>query len=390
MSSRESGSVLILGSEPSAFSCAFSLLEAGLQVQHIYLSPLGVLGASRDIGLAYPELGEPYERILYSLGEDLALEYHSWARCGIEDLQARLGEFGRRGSRLFLTRTESEAKLVADDAILRSKPPVSDELRLMSGAAASNFVPVDGANQGTFETHALAFTPVRALEELSRQLLEYPLYKLTALETVSDWEQLQLECRCDDVQAKISQDKVLTGDLVVVCAGVETSRLAGSLSQVLVPILGQAFRTPPLKEKMRTSVLGVTASWGYEKYRFDDNFRLLACGIEPNHSEGKATASVDEASLARFAKRASGLFTDFDGTTENLMKWGVVFTASCDGLPVLGPMIGEPKIYVASGFSTSAWSKGWEAGRRVARALLGEEQGRNSMLKRCSVQRFGI
>ena len=140
----------------------------------------------------------------------------------------------------------------------------------------------------------------------------------------------------------------------------------------------------------KDQVVGVTASWGFERYRFDDERRLLGCGVDPSGGGGGESATVDDKVMRVFLKRAAQLFTDFESDDEeSLMRWAVEFDGTCDGLPILGALTGEPRIQVACGFSISAWSRGWEAGRRVAGAVLGREDEKGSrLIKRCSPRRF--
>jgi glycine/D-amino acid oxidase-like deaminating enzyme len=384
------GDILVVGSEPAAFSAALALTENGQSVKHVFLQPFGLLGSARDIGLAYPELTEPFERLSYSIGEELALEFHQWSKDGVEDLTRRLPHLVERGSRLALTRTEQESELTAADAICRSKPPVNDEVRLMSGAAVSNYAPVDGALQGSFETHAISFLPIKVMEALHSLLREKPGYEAKPVSKIEEWQEIRLLAQEDAVQARNSNEELASGDIALVAAGLDTRFLLGRFSKTLCPVLGQAFRTPPLKEMTRSSVLGLTSSWGYERYRFDQERRLYGCGIDPTGmSPVGEEAEVVEKTMTRLLGRAAQLFTDFDGVDDQLMKWGVQFTGSCDGLPILGPLPGQPRIQVAAGFSFSAWSRGWTAGLRLAHAIVNGDQSQgSSLLKRCSPRRF--
>ena len=385
---KSAGTVLLVGAEPCTFSCAFSLLEQGVRVKQVYCEPFGLFGASRDIGLAYPELGEPWERLAYSLGEDIALEFHNWSKWGIEDLGLRAGDLVTRGSRLALARTEQESKLLSEDALLRSKPPVGDELRLMSGAAVSNYAPVDGAHLGSFETHCLAFAPAPTLQALRAKLGEYSHYEAHEQSDLEHWKRSSVDCQSKGVCYR-DPDREVVGDICVVGAGLDTARLLNRFHKILVPIEGQAFRSQALKEKARSSVVGITASWGYERYRFDSEYRLLACGVDPTGSGGGTAGEVNDKVMDVFLKRAQQLFTDLEGHKDELMQWAVQFDGTCDGLPLLGPLPGEPKIQVLAGFAQSGWSRGWEGGRQLARAVANtNEETLSPLLGRCSPRRF--
>ena len=384
----QEGTVLVIGCEPAAFSACLELARRGLSVLHIYPAPLGISGSTRDIGLAYPEPGEPFERLAHALGEEIAAEFYRWSQLGVLDLEQNCPDQIQRGSRLWVTRTETESKLAAADAIRRQSPPVNDECRLMSGAAASNYAPLDGAHQASFETHAITFTPLRLLKEIQSRLEPMPHY--TAVEIADGWSRIKTRRSGEQLVAVLDDDVVGRGDLALVAAGFDTGRILDRFQQVLLAQPAQAFRTPPLKEKSRSSVVGITASWGYERYRFDEEFRLLGCGINPAASRDTlGEGVVDEQTMAGLLARAAQLFTDFDGSTEQLMQWAIQFAATCDGLPLLGPLPGEPGIHVATGFSFSAWSRGWQAGKMLAEAIADPENKPNSgLMGRCSTLRF--
>jgi glycine/D-amino acid oxidase-like deaminating enzyme len=326
---------------------------------------------------------------VFALGEEIALELHRWSFSGVEDLNRRFPEIVHRGSRLSLTRTEQESKLVSADALDRSKPPVEDQVRLMSGVAVSNYAPIHAAQLGSFETHAVIFAPVALLETASKLLSESSLYE--PVKVGAGWNDLRVSCTTSKVRASDGEGNSLTaGDVAVVAAGMNTGLLLGQFQKALIPVNGQAFRSQTLRERSRSSVVGVTASWGFERYRFDDERRLLGCGVDPSGGGGGESATVDDKVMRVFLKRAAQLFTDFDcEDEESLMRWAVEFDGTCDGLPILGALTGEPRIQVACGFSISAWSRGWEAGRRLAWTVLGREDEKGSrLIKRCSPRRF--
>ena len=381
--------VAILGGEPAALACAARLLREGAKITHLFPAPWGLLGASREIGLAYPELGEPLERLAYAIGEERAAEFHAWGRRGVELLleQAQGWEGLRRGSRLWLTRGEQEASLVGFDALHRSRTQ-KDEVRLMSGAAASNYAPLSTAvHQAGFETHALSFVPTQLCESLVERLNENKAYQAVGLAAAEEWASLRVCYSQSEVGVRWQGSDFSCYDAVVVASGLDSARLLGKFDRVLVPLLGQAFLSEPLRETARSSVVGLSASWGHERYRFDPDRRLLGCGIDPGsgmrHDQAVALAPAQKA----FWDRAAGTFSDLEASGEAAAQWGILFTSTCDGLPLLGPLPGEPRVHVATGFSTSAWSRGFAAGEELARCLSG--RAATPLMQLCSPRRLG-
>ncbi len=379
--------VLILGGEPAALACADYLTGVGVQVGHVYPIPWGLRGASRDIGLAYPEMGEPFERLRYALGEDLATEYHAWGKSGIDQLAADFREFEgiRRGSRLLVMRDEVEARLAGGDALARQS--LGDEVRLMSGAAASNYAPLEEVHSVSFETHTLAFAPADLSARMVLALKSRENYQNFEL-SVEEWTRLKWAVESGAVTLQWAEKAApMKAEILFVAAAFETGALLGKFRDVLVPLLGQAFRSEPLRETTRSSVVGVTASWGFERYRFDSERRLLGCGIDPTSGIYHREPEVIEAKNQAFWRRSETLFSDLHRSGEDVLRWGILFNTTCDGLPLLGPLPGEPRIHVATGFSTSAWSRGYAAGTVVGRALTGVKP-EGGLLQRCSTRRF--
>ncbi len=369
-------------------ACAARLLLEGARVTHLFPVPWGLWGASREIGVAYPELGEPLERLEFALDSELALEFHQWGRRGVERLleHARGWEGMRRGSRLSLTRSEQESALVASDALHRSRL-CEDTVRLMSGAAGSNYAPLSTeVHQAVFETHTVAFPPAGLSQFLIQNLAGNAHYRPLELSSEVDWTELDVRTFDSGVRLNREGECLLEADLLVVACGLETTRILRKFQKVMVPLLGQAFLSPPLREVSRASVVGITASWGHERYRFDPERRLLGCGINPGDGEYHDTALALPEAQEGFRRRAVQIFADLGASMEPEMMWGVLFTATCDGLPLLGPLPGEPRIHLATGFSTSAWSRGYAAGDELARCLAGGQA--TPLMQRCSPRRM--
>lgn len=378
--------VLVLGGEPAALSCAARLLHEGARVAHVYPQPWGLAGASRDIGVAYPELGEPLERLEYSLGAELAAELHAWGREGIDLLSAHCRDWEglRRGSRLSVCRSEVEAKLSGSDALDRQR--LGDEVRLMSGGAASNYAPLSTfVHQASFETHTLAFAPAPLCEHLAAGLAinaGYHAYPLAA----ATWASCGVGRDGGEVRACWDGGEV-RAEVAVIAAAHESGRLLGKFGNVLVPLLGQAFRSEPLRECSRSSVLAITASWGHERYRFDEERRLLGCGIAPSSGDRHEQPVVLDHAQEALWRRAVTIFSDLSRSGPDILRWGALFTTTCDGLPLLGPLPGEPRILVAAGFSTSAWSRGYQAGHYLA-SCLARGGASSGLMSRCSPRRL--
>jgi glycine/D-amino acid oxidase-like deaminating enzyme len=60
--------------------------------------------------------------------------------------------------------------------------------------------------------------------------------------------------------------------------------------------------------------------------------------------------------------------------------WSVVHTHTCDNLPLVGPLPGQPRRALCLGFRDQQGALALESGRALARGILGEDPGLPSFL----------
>lgn len=389
--------LVIFGGEPAAFSAAATCLKAGFRVLHLVPSPAGLLGSSREIGLAHCELGEPWERLLFSLGEEHAQAFRRSARDGIDELYGRIttesseGDRGlcSRGTRLVLSRSEVDAELLVADALARQQE--GEQVRLMSAAAASNYAPVRAFGYTCLETHCLRFTPVRVLKALQAELDQHQLYSAMPVDVADGFERFEWRVGGFGVEIRHAIDGRevrCRGEVLLCCAGLAAVPFLGRLRRQLLGLQLEAFRSAPLRESTRTNVAGVTASWGHEQYCFDGERRLLGVGRDPQGGLADSLCpEVDSRVSLRLVERAMELFPDLDSSLVE-QQWAYLWTVSCDGLPLLGPLPGEPRVWLCEGFGGAAWSRGYRLGSLVGESLANGDT--HPLVNRCSPRRFQL
>ncbi len=147
------------------------------------------------------------------------------------------------------------------------------------------------------------------------------------------------------------------------------SGLLGELEGLIVPTRGQVIATEPLAERLfETPHYG---RHGFDYWHQDEHGRLIAGGFRDISMDSEFTAEetltdpVQDA-LVRFVNRLAGRELRIDH------RWAGIFGLVLDFLPVVGPVPGSERVWVAGGYSGHGNVLGFACGRLVARAIRGE------------------
>ena len=162
----------------------------------------------------------------------------------------------------------------------------------------------------------------------------------------------------------------IEADAVVVCGDHHMRQVLPPLDGKIIPVREHAIRLP-----RDAWIPAGRAQYGYVTWRSDADhdgqggLRLSGCRWATQHMEVLETDErprqvvIDK--LLGFAARHFGL----EGR-EPTHTWARILSATCDGLPILGPMPGDPTVVCCLGFQGYAAALALAAGEDVARGLL--------------------
>lgn len=371
--------VAVVGAGPSGLAAALTLADHDIEVALLEADVLGSQGEALGPGVALPGLGEHYSTLVSTLGRSAA---KAWWELTLEGTQA-LGRWMtgecERGGVLELAINQAEF-----DEMQRGIREMSEdalEARMMSDAAATNLLRVDGNLGATYQPGALTFNPARALQKLGELLLArggklYEMSRVTRL-GLDEGAGVVLHTERGQVDAEV----------VLLAPGAGLNELVGpGMERLLFPVRGQCLATAPAPARLSGTTVCVTANRGHEVYRSLPDGGLLAAGINPASGWGEKThvLEVDRKFQLHLERLMGERLPDARGL-EVTHRWAKIYTYTSDGLPLIGPQPGDIRLHLATGFASRSWSAGVGAGHMLARMLLGEKirfpQG-------CSPRRF--
>jgi glycine/D-amino acid oxidase-like deaminating enzyme len=160
----------------------------------------------------------------------------------------------------------------------------------------------------------------------------------------------------------------LEADQVVIATDGYTNGLVPELDAAIKPTRGQVIATEPLERSMFPCPH--SARHGYDYWQQTPDGRLIAGGFRDKalvheYTAEEATTPLIQSHLERFAE-------DLLGTAAPIAhRWAGIFGTTADRLPLVGPVPGRDRVWVAAGYSGHGNVMGLACGELVAEAILG-------------------
>jgi gamma-glutamylputrescine oxidase len=337
--------VEIVGGGITGCSCALTLAEAGIRVRLHEARAVAEGASGRNGGFALRGGAMAYDRARDWLGAEQAGEYWLLTERYLDQLESHAGSALRRTGSLRLAvddeerdELRSEFEALREDGFAAEwrdelEPPIHERF------SAAVFHPRDATLHPARAVRRLALSAARAGVEVR----EYsPIASL------------------DDLEA----------ERVVVATDGYPSGLLGELEGLIVPTRAQMLATAPLTELWFE--IPHHGRHGFDYWHQRPDGRLLAGGfrdvaLDTEFTAEEATTPVVQEALERFVTGLVG------GAVEITHRWAGIFGLVLDFLPVVGPVPGGDRVWVAGGYSGHGNVLGFMCGDLVARALLGEE-----------------
>ena len=335
--------VVVVGGGITGCSCALTLARHGMRVR-VHEARRVAHGASgRNGGFALRGGAMPYDRAREWLGPDAARAYWQWTERALERLAALGGDAVRRGGSLRLAADQAEREeLRAEFEVLRADgfdaawreeldAPLTDRF------AAAIFHPPDAALQ-----------PARLVRLLA----------VAAAEAGADIRE----------GSRVSSIAGVDADHVVVATDGYPSGLLGELEGLIVPTRGQMLATEPVPERLFD--LPHYGRHGYDYWHQAPDGSMLVGGfrdasLADEFTAEEATTEAIQSSLERFVRDLLGR------PVRVTHRWAGIFGLVPDLMPVVGPLPGRERAWVAGGYSGHGNVLGFGCGELVARAILG-------------------
>ncbi len=357
--------IAIVGAGPAGLAAALTLVGHDLEVVLLEADALGAQGESLGPGVALPGLGEHYDTICSSLGQTSAHCWFDLSLEGVAALEGWLQDF-QRGGLLELAANQAEFEEMKRG--IRAMTEDGFQARMMSDAAATNLVSVAGNAGATYLPGALTFDPALALQRLGELFVTRGgrLFELSRVERLGLDEGAGVVLHTDRGQVE--------AEVALLAPGAGLNELVGpGMDRLVFPLRGQCLATAPAPARLEGTTVVVSANRSHEIYRSLKDGGILAAGINPSSGWGEKTykLEVDRVFQSHLEKSMHERLPESRGL-EVTHRWAKVYNYTADGLPLLGPLPGDIRLHLATGFATRSWSTGVGAGQMLARMLLGE------------------
>ena len=287
----------------------------------------------------------PYDRAREWLGSEHAAEYWRLTERYLNDMVAFGGDALRRaGSMRLAADAEEAAELRCEYEALRAdgfEADWRDELPTPLGGRfpAAIFHPADASIQPARFVRRLAEAAVEAGAEIRER------------SSVGSLAELQAE-------------------RIVVATDGYPSGLLGELEGLIVPTRGQMIATAPIPERLFD--IPHYGRHGFDYWQQVSDGRILAGGFRDFALESEFTA--DEVTTPTIQAALEAFVTELVGRPVVVEhRWAGIFGLVLDFLPVVGPVPGSERLWVAGGYSGHGNVLGLACGDLLARALLGEQ-----------------
>jgi len=336
--------VAVVGGGITGCSCALALAEAGLRVRLFDAREIAGGASGRNGGFALRGGAAPYPVMVESIGREHAATLWRWTEAELAVLAEAAGDaFRPTGSLRLAADGEERQELVAELEALRADGFAVewyDELAppLWDGYPAAIFHPPDGVLQPARLVRRLATRAAEAGVEIHEH-------------------------------ARVTSAAETGAETVVVATDGYPSGLLGELEGLIVPTRGQVIATEPVSELLFE--IPHYGRHGFDYWHQRPDGRVVAGGfrdvsLQEEFTADEVTTPAVQAALEAFVSRLLGRQLRVD------YRWAGIFGLVLDFLPVVGPVPGEDRVWVAGGYSGHGNVLGFVCGRLVARAILGE------------------
>ena len=338
--------VEIVGGGVTGCACALALAEARVRVRLHEARTIAGGASGRNGGFALRGGAMAYDVAVRDLGRDRARAYWQLTERAIDRLESLAGDALRRVGSLRLAadgeertrlRTELDA-LRADgfDGEWIDGDDLPPPLRSLFAAAVLN--PRDGALQPARWVRRLAALAAAAGAEIREH-------------------------------SRVESLAQLDGGRVVIATDGLGAGLAPAIDERVRATRGQVLVTEPLPQLLfgRPHY----ARDGFDYWQQTPDRRLVIGGSRDAGLDDEWTA--DEAVTSVVQERIEALVRSLVGHLPAIShRWAGVWGTTRDLLPLVGPLDGDDRVWVACGYSGHGNVLGLASGELVARALLGE------------------
>lgn len=352
---------MILGAGLGGLGAALGLAHGGARVLVLDARGPGEDGFSRGVGLALVGTEEHPHHLAAGLGVERAAEYVAFTRRSIQGLAALGPVLPGPTLRLAFGERE-EGDLSAGDAVAES---IGADRSVWSAAQVAARLGASAPGGAREVEGDLRVDPAACAARLLGACREAGVIVRhhAAAVAVADAP--------GGVEVQAEGGLVARASLLVYAAGWGMAGLEPWLWDKLSPVRTRHMSAAPAGD---APTLGATAQYGHLSFSAGLDGGLRWAGLRwatPHLEVGETDESAPTPSIdARLDAVHARTLAAFG---PKQAAWSVVHTHTCDNLPLVGPLPGQPRRALCLGFRDQQGALAFEAGRGLARGILGED-----------------
>jgi glycine/D-amino acid oxidase-like deaminating enzyme len=333
-----SADVVVVGAGFAGLAAAARLRAGGASVVVVESGPHAGSGASgASPGMAWVGLAEHPWKLLESLGEKKARSFYQFCREGL----AAMGAVPTGGE--WVPANDAEKRDIGQSIV----------------ALRSLGVPVDGSEDGMVLPDEFAFDPGAWLRANAGEIVTGA--RVTGL---------------GDGPVVLTTRGQIAAEIVVFAAGAGVGAADPWFEDKIFPYREQALWTAPFDGAPKRPV---RTQQGWLSFGPAPNGGVIATGCRwatPHLEEGETEAKIVDTVQERIEAAVNARF----GPVAVVGRWSWIECKSCDGLPLVGPLPGAPRVVICTGFYGNGAGMAVRAGQGVADGILGRSTGLPDML----------
>ena len=335
--------VAIVGGGVTGCSCALALAEAGVRVRLHEAREIAGGASGRNGGFALRGAAPGYDEAREQLGVERAQALWRLTERALDRIEELAGDaFRREGSLRLAADVEERGALEAEFDALRADGFAVEWVDELEPPLEGRYFgaihhPPDGALQ-----------PARWVRRLAA----------LAAEAGADIRE----------RSQVHSLDALEGDQIVVATDGYGGSLVPELDGTLWPTRGQVIVTAPLPERIYARPH--YGRGGYDYWHQTPDRRLVLGGRRDRapdleYSDEEQTTPLIQDELDRFAAELAGASVTIE------RRWAGIFGMTKDRYPLVGPLPGDDRVWLSTGYSGHGNVMGFACGRLVAESLLG-------------------
>lgn len=360
--------VLVIGGGIGGASAAFHVARAGIRVTLIERGRIAQGVTARAVGVFSPPFRQPYQQLVFDLGECGAGALWELSRRSVDGLadlirsrgDAQAAQLDDAGGYVLAEPHTRDVVAGTFEALQRAGQPVRwltarAVNELTGGRRFSGGYVIAGG--GAVDPMAAAHSVIGAAQNAGAHVLEGCAARA-------------IEPCADGFRVRTDLGEIVAHALVY-ATHVDGGGFLGDHAGLLAPVRGQAFVTSPLPHRFDGAF---STEWKTNVWRQRPDGRLVVSGWR-HHTADRARRSDGPEMDLRLQNELRWWFEDSFPELAPLPvegEWSGVWGWTPDLLPLAGALPGRSGEWVIGGFGSEGLAFAFEAGRAVAHAIVGD------------------